>query len=215
MKNYQSYNGKRPKSGLKKFLTALLALILAGMLFFCVLLGIVLTGSRDDVNGDPQIMIVLGCQVMPAGHPSILLQDRLDKALTWLGDHPDTTVVVSGGQAGTEPTTEARAMADYLMDHGYPEEQILLEENSFNTVQNLANSIELLAAEGYDVTDDVVVVSNGFHLARVRMLWGRLAGGTYNLSTLAAPSSHLPSRLWMYVREPLALVKSFLLDRGA
>ena len=212
MKNYQNYHGKRPQSGLKKFLTALLALILAGALFFCVLLGIVLTGSRDDVNGEPRIMIVLGCQVMPSGRPSILLQDRLDKALDWLADHPDTTVVVSGGQAGTEPTTEARAMADYLIDHGYPEEQILLEENSFNTVQNLANSMELLATEGYDTTAGVVAVSNGFHLARVRMLWGRLAGEADNLSTLAAPSSHLPSRLWMYVREPLALVTSFLLD---
>ena len=37
--------------------------------------------------------------------------------------------------------------------------------------------------------------------------------GFDNISTLAAPSSHLPSRLKMYVREPLALVKSFLFDR--
>ena len=59
----------------------------------------------------------------------------------------------------------------------------------------------------------MVVVSNGFHLTRVRMLWNRVCGGDYNLSTLAAPSSHLPSRLKMYLREPLALVKSFLFDR--
>ena len=33
------------------------------------------------------------------------------------------------------------------------------------------------------------------------------------VSTLAAPCSHLPSRLKMYIREPLALAKSFLFDR--
>ena len=37
--------------------------------------------------------------------------------------------------------------------------------------------------------------------------------GSNTLSTLAAPASHTPSRLKMYVREPLALVKSFLFDR--
>ena len=30
---------------------------------------------------------------------------------------------------------------------------------------------------------------------------------------MAAPESHLPSRLKMYLREPLALVKSFMVDR--
>ena len=55
------------------------------------------------------------------------------------------------------------------------------------------------------------MVSNGFHLTRARMLAGRFGYG--EISTLAAPSSHLPSRLYMYIREPLALVKSFLLDR--
>ena len=54
-------------------------------------------------------------------------------------------------------------------------------------------------------------MSNGFHLTRARMLAQRAGFG--EVSTLAAPSSDLPARLYMYVREPLALVKSFLLDR--
>ena len=190
---------------------ALLALILAGALSFGALFGAVMYGSYDHISGDPKIMIVLGCQVKPWG-PSILLQDRLNEALAYLEDHPDMTVVVSGGQGYDEPSTEARAMADYLADHGFPEEQILLEERSSNTVQNLRYSCDLLAGQGYDTTDDILVVSNGFHLTRVRMLFGRVWGGTYNLSTLAAPSSHAPSRLKMYIREPLALVKSFLFD---
>lgn len=198
-------------SGGKKLLIALLALILAGVLAFGTLLGVVLAGSHDEVRGDPQLMVILGCQVKPWG-PSILLQDRLDKALVWLEDHPDTTVVAAGGQGPDEHISEARAMADYLVEHGFPEDQILLEEQSHNTVQNLRNTAALLAERGYDTTQDIIVVSNGFHLARVRMLWGRVWGGDYNLSTLAAPSSHATSRLMMYIREPLALIKSFLLD---
>lgn len=204
-----SYKGRRWPVWLK----TLLALVLAGCLFFGGLLAAVLTGAHDQVKGDPQIMVILGCQVKPWG-PSILLQDRLDTALAYLEEHPSMTVVVSGGQGPDEPESEAQCMADYLTEHGVAGEQILLEDQSHNTDQNLRYTIGLLAEKGYDTTGDILVVSNGFHLTRVRMLWGRAAGGAYNLSTLAAPSSHGPSRLKMYIREPLALVKSFVLDRG-
>lgn len=204
-----SYKGRRWPVWLK----TLLALVLAGCLCFGGLLAAVLTGAHDQVKGDPQIMVILGCQVKPWG-PSILLQDRLDTALAYLQEHPGMTVVVSGGQGPDEPESEAQCMADYLTEHGVAGEQILLEDQSHNTDQNLRYTIGLLAEKGYDTTGDILVVSNGFHLTRVRMLWGRAAGGAYNLSTLAAPSSHGPSRLKMYLREPLALVKSFVLDRG-
>ena len=158
-------------------------------------------------------MVVLGCQVKPWG-PSVLLQDRLDKALEYWEDHPDILVVVSGGQGPDEPSTEAQAMYDYLVASGVEEEQILKEERSHNTYENLQRTFELLKETGHqEEMGQVLVVSNGFHLTRVRMLFDRTWEGTYTLSTLAAPSSHTPSRLKMYVREPLALVKSFLFDR--
>lgn len=196
----------------KQWLRALLGLLLAVLLAFGALLGAVLYGAYDHIQGDPQIMVILGCQINPWG-PSVLLRDRLDKALDYLEDHPDMTVVVSGGQGPDEHISEAQCMYDYLTEHGVDEAQILLEDRSSNTVENLRYTMELLADEGYDTTADMVVVSNGFHLTRVRMLWSRVCGGDDNLSTLAAPSSHVPSRLKMYIREPLALVKSFVFDR--
>ena len=203
-----SYKGRRYPAWLK----AVAALVLAGALSFCALLGAVLYGSYDHITGEPQVMVILGCQVMADGDPSVLLQDRLDTALDYLEEHPDLTVVVSGGQGSNEPVSEARCMADVLIQGGVAEEQIRLEDQSSNTMENLVFSRELLAREGIEVEEtDVLVASNGFHLTRARMLAGRFGYG--EISTLAAPSSHLPSRLYMYIREPLALVKSFLLDR--
>lgn len=187
-------------------------LFILGVLLFACLLGVIFSGSHDQIQGNPKIMIILGCQVKPWG-PSILLQDRLDKALEYLEEHPDMTIVVSGGQGPDEHISEAQAMHDYLVEHGVDSEQILLEDQSTSTRTNLDYSMELLREKGYDVNADMVVVSNGFHLSRVRMIWSWVCGDTDNLSTLAAPSSHVPSRLKMYIREPIGLVKSFVFDR--
>lgn len=203
------YRGKQPR----RWLRVLLALVLVGFLFFAGLFGAVMYGAYDHVSGNPQVMIILGCRVMPGGEPSILLQDRLDTALSYLEDHPEMTVVVSGGQGDNEPTSEAACMADYLEEHGVDSSQILLENESSNTKENLIYSKELLTEQGVDAEEEgVLVVSNGFHLTRSRMLAERFGYGS--VSTLAAPTSHIPSRIQMYIREPLALVKSFLLDRG-
>ena len=204
---YRSYGGRKKPV----WLLALLAAVLAALLSFAVLLGVVLTGARDHIVGQPQVMVILGCKVESWG-PSILLQDRLDKALDYLEDHPDLTIVVSGGQGDDEHQSEAQCMYDYLTDHGVDGGQILMEDQSHSTWENICFTQELLQAEGVD-TSEMLVVSNGFHLARVRMLWDRAWEGEYTLSTLAAPSSHIPSRLKMYIREPLALVKSYLFDR--
>lgn len=202
------YRGKQPR----RWLSVLLTLVLIGAFFFAIMFGLVIVGAHDVIRGDPQVMIILGCRVMPGGEPSILLQDRLDTALDYLDDHPDITVVVSGGQGSNEPTSEAACMADYLEEHGVDADQILLEDESSNTKENLIYSRELLEEQGVDVGEEgVLVVSNGFHLTRSRMLAERFGYG--HVSTLAAPTSHIPSRIQMYIREPLALVKSFFLDK--
>ena len=204
---YRPYEGKRWPLWRK----AVLALLLAGALAFGALFGAVMYGAYDHIQGEPRLMVILGCQVKPWG-PSILLQDRLDTALAYLQDHPDMTVVACGGQGADEPESEAQAIADYLTENGVSKRNILLDEDSHNTHQNLENAAKLLSEENMDPAQtQVVVVSNGFHLTRARMLAQRC--GFDEVSTLAAPESHLPSRLKMYLREPLALVKSFMVDR--
>ena len=196
---------------LRRIVKTLVLLAAVGALIYGILLAIVLGGSRDQVTGQSETMIVLGCQVHPWG-PSVLLQDRLDTALDYLEDHPETTVILSGGQGPDEHASEARVMADYMVEKGIDPERIILEDKSHNTWQNLSNTARLMEENDLS-TRDVLLVSSGFHLTRARMLWDRITGQGEYLNTLAAPSSHAPSRLWMHVREPLALVKSFLLDR--
>ena len=206
----KEYTGYRGRSGARKWLLALLALVVAGAVAFGALEAYIGQHSRNKAVGDPQVMVIFGCQMRRDG-PSILLRDRLDTALTYLADHPDMTIVVSGGKGDDEHMSEAQCMYNYLTGHGIDESRVFLEDQSRNTLQNFRFSRTLLEQLGHDVTEGVLVVSNGFHLTRARMLARRV--GFSDVSTLAAPSSHLPSRIHMFFREPLALVKSFLLDR--
>lgn len=188
----------------------ILAAVLIGIVTFSCLLGAVIHGDCDYIVDRPQVMIVLGCKVEPWG-PSVLLRDRLGCALDFWKDHQEIKVVVSGGKGSDEPVPEANAMAEYLINNGIPQEKILLEDRSHNTLQNFKYTGELLEAQGISRDEEILVVSNGFHLTRARMLAQRM--GFENVSTLAASASHRPSRIKMYFREPLALLKSIIFDR--
>ena len=205
---YRPYGGRK----LHPLLRVVIGLVGLGLICFAILATIVSIGKQTYIQGTPRAMIILGCKMEESG-PTQMLKDRLNTALDYLNglDSP-IPVIVSGGQGLDEPETEAAAMADYLSQAGYNEAYIYLEDNSHNTAENLGYSVALLESLSLDpAEDEILIVSNGFHLTRARMLAERFGYG--HVSTLAAPSSHLPSRISMFFREPLALVKSFLLDR--
>lgn len=204
---YRPYGGTRKR----RLLKALIGLLVVGTLGFAALQGVIFAGGRTHIEGAPKTMIILGCQVKSYG-PSELLLDRLDTALAYLTDHPEVQAVVSGGQGEDEPTTEAAAMAAYLVAHGIDETRIFQEDKSRNTYQNLVNSFALLKEKGGEAGEPYIIVSNSFHLARAKLLADRMDGGAETY-TLAAPTSHLPSRVRMWFREPFALVKSVLFDQ--
>lgn len=218
---YKSYRGNSPQRKRRHWLAALLILLGLGLILFGALEVVIAGESRSrtaERSGGPEVMVIFGCQVKPDG-PSILLRDRLDTALAYLEDHPETRVVVTGGKGDDEHMSEAQCMYDYLTAQGVSDAKILMEDRSRNTHQNIQNTLALLDGGPFwdaAVTPgqcSYVLVSNDFHLTRILMLWQRATGRLDNVSTLAAPVSHFPSRVQMFFREPLALVKSFLFDR--
>ena len=203
-KPYKPYSGKGRGIPWLKILCALVAL---GLVCYGILVGVILFNAHDSIDDQPRAMVILGAQLREDG-PSLFLQRRLETALAYLKDHPDTVVVVSGGQGPDEPESEASGMEKFLRAHGF-EGTILKEDQSHNTRYNLKNSKALLARNGIDVADGVILVSNDFHLARVKLLSARFG---YRASVLAAQSDHFGHRLYNYLREPVGLVKSCLLD---
>lgn len=167
---------------------------------------VMLAGEKTDIVGDPKIMIVFGYKLDGDDMPS-LLKNRLDVALEYLQTHDDVSVILSGG--GDGDNTEAKRMFDYLTAHGVGEDVLYLEERSTTTVENVIFSAELIKEEGLNSSNGVLLVSNDFHLARIKMLCKRL-NAPAPFSTLAAPSSPPSQKAMMYLREPFALIFDFL-----
>ena len=137
--------------------------VLAGVGIACLCGLLVLIGSTFSTKGEQHLsyLIVLGAQMKPNG-PSVVLEKRLRRAYTYLTENPETLCVLSGGQGSNEPVSEAQGMYDYLVAHGLETDRILLEDQSVNTVQNLAFSAKYFDKE----KDEVLIVSNNFHIFR-------------------------------------------------
>lgn len=177
------------------------AFIGAVLAAFLVVEGLIFTEFGAKAQPGADYCIILGAQIKLSG-PSDVLKRRLDMALTYLRDNPETLVIVSGCQGSNEPVSEARGMYDYLVRAGIAPERILLEEASRNTRENLVFCGNLLERREHRV----VLVTNNFHMYRAL----RLADGTgYGHVEGLAASSYplmLPNNL---LREFLGVVKDF------
>jgi uncharacterized SAM-binding protein YcdF (DUF218 family) len=145
------------------------------------------SGDVAAVNGRaPKYVIVLGGGVHPDGRPSATLAGRLRTAASYARDHPEATLVVTGGRLKREPLPEADSMARWLVDDEHIEgARIIREPKARDTIQNFAYSIALIeSAEA-----PVAVVTSGFHMNRALFLARR--AGLAAVIPLSAPSPAL------------------------
>ena len=112
-------------------------------------------------------IIVLGAQVKADGSLSVQLTWRLDAAKKAY-DNKKVPVVVCGAQGKDEPTTEAEAMKNYLIEQGVAAEDILTDPESFNTSQNLKNAHKLL--QDRPEVKKVLIVTSDYHVPRALAL---------------------------------------------
>lgn len=161
--------------------------------------------SQINAQGSPNLdyLIVLGAQIYDDGSPSAVLRYRLDAALEYLKENPDTVCIVSGGKGPNEPYPEADGMAQYLQRQGISADRVIREGRSKSTLENVVNSMALMA--GPDCS--VGIVTNNFHVYRAVKIAEK--AGLRNVCGIAAQSTpvYLPNNL---LRESIGLVKDLL-----
>jgi len=148
-------------------------------------------------------VIVLGCQTN-GYDPTPMLLSRLERAKTYLDEHPGSVAIVSGGKGEDEGVAEAESMRAWLENHGIAPERILKEEQSANTEQNLQDSAELMRQHGLGT--DAVIVTDWWHELR-GIHWARQNG----LSVGAEPCATWLSMLPVFAMRELCGVTRLLL----
>ena len=155
------------------------------------------------VRKEPDVIIILGSGLIGNKVPPLLAQ-RLTKAKTIYEQFEGRSkLIVSGGQGADELTSEAEAMAKYLMEQGVPQEDILIENRSRTTFENLTFSKAIL--EDLGLGKSVLVVTNSFHALRAGVFMRRLKIPGRSVGSKTA-FYYLPSA---WIRETVGLVSLY------
>ncbi|MDZ4216786.1 MAG: YdcF family protein [Candidatus Gracilibacteria bacterium] len=137
-------------------------------------------------------LMVLGAKVLNNNSPDLMMRERINTAVHLISDQK---VILSGGTVD-QKKSEAEVMKELLVENGIDESLLVLETKSTSTYQNLLYSKPLL--EECEMVD---MVSNDFHLARVKMTADRLGIPTNRLIPAQSTKPNSNERL---LREYLA-----------
>ncbi|MCX5385296.1 YdcF family protein [Streptomyces sp. NBC_00083] len=140
-------------------------------LFFCFIAYAFLYG-RLQPRKDLDYVVVLGCGLTGGDRVPPLLASRLERGRRIYESQRDRgkrpLLLVSGGKGSDEKLPESHAMAAYLTAKGVPAGDILLEDRSRTTEENLRYSAELMSA-GPSPDYRCVIVTNNFHAFRAAL----------------------------------------------
>ncbi len=134
-------------------------------------------------------LILIPCVRLEGGEPNRDFVQRLEKAMTLHRTH-NAPLLLLGGQTGAA-ISEAAAGAAYLSHRGVAAKQLLLEERSRNTLENLHNARQLIHSHGFN---KLAIVSNRYHLARCQTLAEGLS--LHPQPCAAENQCHTHPRLW-------------------
>ena len=118
----------------------------------CILIAtiiIAIKSIKKKAKMNKDYIIILGCQIKKDGSLTPLLKGRVNKAIEFRNEQLKTTkkdliFVPSGGKGNDEITSEAEAIKKYLLEQGIKEKNILVENKSKNTYENIKFSNKLI-----------------------------------------------------------------------
>ncbi len=174
------------------------ALAWAGTLFvvvFFALVGRIYLEGRRDEAAPADAIVVLGT-AQYNGVPSPVLRARLDHALALYRQGVAPLIITTGGHGRDPRFSEGGVGRAYLEARGVPAEALLAEEAGESSWQSLKNVAELAAPQG---VRRVVVVSDPFHMARLKLMARDLGFEVLGSPTRTSPISRSPLQELFYV----------------
>jgi uncharacterized SAM-binding protein YcdF (DUF218 family) len=165
--------------------------------------------SRDEAR-PAQAIVVLGA-AQYAGKPSPVLRARLDHALDLWNRHLASLLILTGGTGSGDTTSEAAVGRKYAKKHGVPDSAILVENEGRTTSESMRAVAGMLEVRGLQ---SALLVSDPFHMLRLRILARRFGFTPYTSPTRTSPISPNREERWKYMfSESLKAPMAFFFER--
>lgn len=134
--------------------------------------------SRPKLN--KEYIVVLGAGLIDGRKVTPLLHQRIVRAIEFSQKQKRLTdklpkLVMSGGQGADEVVSEAQAMYEDAVASGYPKENILLEDQSTTTYENMKFSKAIIMSDSGKNHSPTIFSTNNYHLLRAG-IYARKAG---------------------------------------
>lgn len=170
---------------------------------------VLIWASRDEAR-PAQAIVVLGA-AQYAGKPSPVLRARLDHALELWNRHLAALLILTGGTGSGDTTSEAAVGRTYARKHGVPDSAILVENEGRTTSESMRAVAGMLEVRGLQTA---LLVSDPFHMLRLRILARRFGFTPYTSPTRTSPISPNREERWKYIfSESLKAPLAFLFEK--
>ena len=165
--------------------------------------------SRDEARPAHAIVVLGAAQY--AGKPSPVLRARLDHALDLWNRHLASLLILTGGTGAGDTTSEAAVGRNYARKHGVPDSAILVENEGRTTSESMRAVAGMLEVRGLQ---SALLVSDPFHMLRLRILARRFGFTPYTSPTKTSPISPNREERWKYIfSESLKAPLAFFFER--
>ncbi|HUF36646.1 MAG TPA: YdcF family protein [Gemmatimonadales bacterium] len=184
---------------------------LGAAIAYTVALIMVLVASQRDQRRAVDAIVVLGA-AQYNGRPSPVLKARLDHALGLYREGLAPLIVVTGGIGRGDTISEAMVGRRYLMAHEVPAEAVVAQPQGRSTAASMTAVADWLGGRGLG---RVLLVSDPFHMFRLRLEARRTALEAYTSPTESSPISDNPNLELRYLfregfKVPVAWIRSVL-----
>lgn len=139
--------------------------------------------ARLDQTRPVDAIVLLGA-AQYNGNPSPVLKARLEETLAAYQAGASKWIVVTGGKMPGDVYTEGGTSRDYLVEHGVPKDHILVEDVGRDSWESLQGAAVLLREHHFK---SVLLVSDGFHLFRVKLMMRDLGFTAYARAATKSP----------------------------
>lgn len=160
-----------------------LGLVLVAGWALC-LASIHLWGRRSETPKSDAIVVLGAAQY--DGRPSPVLKARLDHAISLYERGVAPVIIMTGGQAPGDTVSEAVVSRRYAVRRGVPVAAILTERGGMTTVESMKAVERLMRSREMDTA---VLVSDPFHMLRLKLLARQVGFRGYTSPTRTSPIS--------------------------